>query len=138
MISEYFFNFRPDNADDSALAQAYLNDELDLARERRITVKHVDDTTYVYNTPRPMPSCWRCTIKHLGSADVCFKEAEKYPQRFVTAVGDLQHAYLECPDKDIAELIYKTYNEVLNTKLVPDLSDLMLKACERYQADQTL
>jgi hypothetical protein len=91
------------------------------SRARALTL-HND--TLSYSLPG-LPLCWKCTVKHVGQAMGFAAELDKYPERIVCVVGELGHAYRECPDKKVAELLHETYQKILDTGCVPDLTDVL-------------
>ena len=54
-------------------------------------------------------------------------EVEAYPERIICVVGELGHAYRECPDKEVATAIRDTYTRILETGCVPDFTELLKK-----------
>ena len=80
-----------------------------------------------------LPVCWKCTLKHVGQAMGFAAEVEAYPERIACVVGELGHAYRECPDKDTAELIRQTYQDILDTGCIPDFTPVLKKVVEGWQ-----
>ena len=72
-----------------------------------------------------LPLCWKCTVKHIGQALGFAAEVEGYPERIICVVGELGHAYRECPDKKLAKKIRQTYQKILETGCIEDMTQLL-------------
>ena len=83
-----------------------------------------DNDTLSYSLPG-LPLCWKCTLKHTGQAVGFAAEVEAYPERIACVVGELGHAYRECPDKAVAAKIRETYQGILDTGCIPDMTPLL-------------
>lgn len=101
-----------------------------LAREK---VLHQRGADVFYSLPG-LPLCWKCTLKHVGQAVGYAAELDAYPERIACVVGELGHAYRECPDRDVAGTIRQTYQNILDTGCVPDLTPLLNKVVEGWQS----
>ena len=102
-----------------------------------ISEKDVDDLKVLsrsgeilrYSLPA-LPVCWKCTAKHVGQAAAYAAEIPRYPERIIMVVGELGHAYRECPSREVSEQIRNIYTSVLDTHCVPDFTPL-LKVVDR-------
>ena len=83
--------------------------------------------------PNGRESCWECTIKHLGTAAAYATELRSYPQYFIRMIGELNHAYMECPESYLADRIRAVYKEALRSNVVPNLEPLLTLASQRFQ-----
>lgn len=101
-----------------------------LAREKILHQYGVD----IYYSLPGLPLCWKCTLKHIGQAAGFAAELCAYPERIACVVGELGHAYRECPDRDTAGLIRQTYQDILDTGCIPDLTPVLKKVVEGWQA----
>jgi len=121
---------------DSEGAQQLLDEVLDsdhpaaiLAREKILHQYGVD----VYYSPPGLPLCWKCTLKHVGQAVGYAAELEAYPERIACVVGELGHAYRECPDRELSEKIRQTYQDILDTGCIPDFTPLLRDVVQGWQ-----
>ena len=80
-----------------------------------------------------LPLCWKCTMKHLGQALGFAAEVEAYPERIACVIGELGHAYRECPDKDVAKSIRNAYLRILDTGCIEDMTPLLQQAVKGWQ-----
>ena len=122
---------------DTEAAQQLLDELLDsdnpsviLAREKVLHHYGVD----VYYSLPGLPLCWKCTLKHVGQAVGFAAEVGARPERIACVVGELGHAYRECPDRDIAEFIRQAYQDILDTGCIPDFTPLLQKVVEGWQS----
>lgn len=76
--------------------------------------------------------CWKCTVKHVGQAMGFAAELESYPERIVCVIGELGHAYRECPDKEVAKTIRAAYLRILDTGCVEDYTELLKVVSEGW------
>lgn len=83
--------------------------------------------------PNGRPTCWDCTIKHLGTAASYAAELRDYPHYFIRMIGELNHAYTECPEAYIADRIRAIYKEALYSNVAPNLDPLLMEVYQRYQ-----
>lgn len=83
--------------------------------------------------PNGRTTCWDCTIKHLGTAASYASELRQYPHYFIRMIGELNHAYMECPEAYLADQIRGVYKEALRLQVAPDLDSLLTLAYQRYQ-----
>ena len=100
-----------------------------LAREK---ILHQYGADIYYSLPG-LPLCWKCTLKHIGQAVGFAAELCAYPERIACVVGELGHAYRECPDRDTAGFIRQTYQDILDTGCIPDLTPVLKKVVEGWQ-----
>ena len=114
--AEYYLDKISELADDKSGA-------LDLLVKRTRELAKEGDTLY-YSLPG-LSFCWKCTVKHLGQALGFASELEAYPERVVCLVGELGHAYRECPDPDTAKEIRNYYTRILDTGCVPDFTPIL-------------
>lgn len=103
------------------------DDALKLERLIDVTRQLKKEGDSIFYTLPGLPLCWKCTVKHLGQAVGFASELEGYPERLICVVGELGHAYRECPDSELAEDIRSTYVRILETGCVPDFTPLMEK-----------
>lgn len=80
-----------------------------------------------------LPLCWKCTMKHLGQALGFAAEVEAYPERIVCVIGELGHAYRECPDKVVAESLRNAYLRILDTGCIEDMTPLLQQTVRGWQ-----
>lgn len=121
-------------------AEYYLNLLLELeegSQEWHDLVSRVrqlrkDGDTLLYTLPG-LPLCWRCTVKHLGQALGFAAEVENYPERIICVVGELGHAYRECPDPEVAKAIHDAYQRILDIGCIEDLTPLLKKVSKGWQ-----
>jgi hypothetical protein len=115
--------------------QEYLS-SLDDTELKAFTSKHKEVSltrdVLSYSVPG-LPVCWKCTLKHLGQAVVFAAELDKYPERVGCVVGELGHAYRECPDKNISEKLHETYQRILDTGCIPDFTRLLKLVTEGWR-----
>ena len=109
------------NEDFAALAEAIAED--DKVLDDRKDIKQVDGALLA--TLPGLPLCWKCTMKHVGQAVGFAAELEAYPERIVCVIGELGHAYRECPSSSVAEKIRDTYTKILDTSCIPDFTELL-------------
>ena len=102
------------------LTQAESHYDVTSVRKACVPLTH----SILYSLPG-LPLCWKCTVKHLGQAVGFAAEVGDYPERIICVVGELGHAYRECPSKPVAEKIRNVYKSILDTGCVPDLTELM-------------
>lgn len=100
-----------------------------LAREKILRQYGAD----IYYSLPGLPVCWKCTLKHVGQAMGFAAEVGAYPERLACVVGELGHAYRECPDRDTAGLIRQTYQDILDTGCIPDFTSMLKKVVEGWQ-----
>lgn len=125
---------------DSPEALYYL-DEIAKIKERYELEDFVDSTrqldragdTIFYSLPG-LPLCWKCTIKHLGQALGFAAEVEAYPERIACVVGELGHAYRECPDPEVAKSLRLLYTRILENGCIPDFTDVLKTAVKGWKA----
>lgn len=121
------------NAPDELLEHlSGLDDEGIKALASQLQSLHIDDQTLFYSLPG-LPLCWKCTLKHAGQAVVFASELEKYPERIGCVVGELGHAYRECPDKQVAEQLHEAYQQILDTGCVQDLTPVLKAVSEGWR-----
>ena len=122
------FDKRPDLIKE--LAEFSDKELLDfVSRVRPIQLK---DGVLSYSLPG-LDLCWKCTVKHTGQAVGFAAELEKYPERIVLVVGELGHAYRECPDKKVAEQLHEAYQQILDNGCVPDFTPLLKVVAEGWR-----
>ena len=117
-------------------AQQILNElmvagDADKIVSRVRQLKRIDDDVY-YTLPG-LPLCWKCTLKHIGQAISFASELENYPERIGCVVGELGHAFRECPDKTIAQHIHDAYQHVLDEGCVGDLTNILKEVVPRWR-----
>lgn len=98
----------------------------------RVRQLRIDGDYLLYSIPG-LPLCWKCTVKHLGQALGFASEVENYPERLICVVGELGHAYRECPDPEIAKEIHNAYQRILDIGCMEDLTPLLKKVCKGWQ-----
>ena len=122
-------------------AQYYLDKLLELdeySDESHELVSRVrqlvqEDNVVRYTLPG-LPVCWKCTLKHVGQALGFAAELEAYPERIACVVGELGHAYRECPDKDLAQYIRVLYLRILDTGCVEDMTELLKRVVKGWKS----
>lgn len=107
--------------------------ELDYFISRVRQLGREDDIIF-YTLPG-LPLCWKCTVKHVGQAVGFAAELENYPERIALVVGELGHAYRECPDPDLAKEIRLAYTRILDTGCIPDFTELLEKVVQGWLQD---
>lgn len=80
-----------------------------------------------------LPVCWKCTLKHVGQAISFAAEIESYPERIGCVVGELGHAYRECPDKKVAQHIHDAYQHILDEGCIYDLTPILKEVSEGWR-----
>lgn len=80
-----------------------------------------------------LPLCWKCTLKHTGQALGFAAELDKYPERIACVIGELGHAYRECPDPGVSEALHQTYQYILDTGCVPDLTRVLKEVTDGWR-----
>ena len=113
------------------LDKILATDDTEIVSRVRQIVREGDVLRY---TLPGLPLCWKCTIKHLGQAVGFAAEVEAYPERIVCVIGELGHAYRECPDKDVAKSIRNTYLRILDTGCIEDMTPLLQQAVKGWQS----
>lgn len=103
------------------LAEHFATDAVSIDDRKELKVTR---DAVLYTLPG-LPLCWKCTMKHLGQAVGFAAELDAYPERIACVVGELGHAYRECPSEALAAKIRDTYTRILDTGCVPDFTDLL-------------
>ena len=116
------------NKDFAELAEEFVLDPAAIVDKREIK----QSGNVLFATLPGLPLCWKCTMKHVGQAVGFASELEGYPERIACVVGELGHAYRECPSKSVAEKIRDTYTRILDTGCVPDFTELLKLVSEGW------
>lgn len=113
-----------------AIADQLLDDDTYKFHDNRAITESQD--CLKYSLPG-LPLCWKCTVKHVGQAVGFAAEVESYPERIACVIGELGHAYRECPSKELSDKIRLVYTGILDTGCVPDLTPLLSTIVEAWQ-----
>lgn len=118
------------NADDYGRELAALGpgDEL---RSNQFVAESADCIRYV---PNGRSLCWKCACKHLGAAAAYAAELHGYPANFIRMIGELYHAYQECPDRELSEQLRATYLHSLETGVAPNFDPLLASFYAKFSA----
>lgn len=116
------------NENSAALAEKFATDDITIGDRREL---NITKGAILYTLPG-LPLCWKCTMKHIGQAVGFAAELDAYPERIACVVGELGHAYRECPSASLAEKIRNTYTKILDTGCVPDFTELLKEVNEGW------